>query len=275
MKFNICGFGKKRAASPANTDIERLREKETFELLDELEEKLDAGEDVELIDKYLEVLDEKAPVLSDFDPEASLAEFKSRHPLIFNNAEPARKPRAHRSLRRLAVIAAVLASVFAIMLVAQASGVNIFGRLGQWTDEIFSFGSIKGESEAIKELKAGLDEKTLSVIELPSWLPDGFELIELELDSNIPNDSITASVYNGEKWIYYSAYSVDTINEGNNSLLFEKDAENVISYEKNGRTFYTMENLSWQVAAWEDGYYEYYISGQIERDELIDILDSI
>ena len=272
MKFNICGFGKKRAASPANTDIERLREKETFELLDELEEKLDAGEDVELIDKYLEVLDEKAPVLSDFDPEASLAEFKSRHPLIFNNAEPAKKPRAHRSLRRLAVIAAVLASVFAIMLVAQASGVNIFGRLGQWTDEIFSFGSIKGESEAIKELKAGLDEKTLSVIELPSWLPDGFELIRIDSDSNTPKDAMTFSFYNGEALINLT---VNVVNGGVNALLFEKDSEDVVPYDKNGKTFYIMENLSWQVAAWEDGYYEYYISGQIERDELIDILDSI
>ena len=275
MKFNICGFGKKRAASPANTDIERLREKETFELLDELEEKLDAGEDVELIDKYLEELDEKAPVLSDFDPEASLAEFKSRHPLIFNNAEPAKKPRAHRSLRRLAVIAAVLASVFAIMLVAQASGVNIFGRLGQWTDEIFSFSSIKGESEAIKELKAGLDEKTLSVIELPSWLPDGFELIEFKQDDKMPNKSVIAKFVKDERIIYYSAYFAGAITGESNPFLFEKDVENVISYEKDGKTYYMMENLNWQVAAWEDGYYEYSLTGQIERDELIDILESI
>lgn len=272
MKFNICGFGKKRAASPANTDIERLREKETFELLDELEEKLDAGEDVELIDKYLEVLDEKAPVLSDFDPEASLAEFKSRHPLIFNNAEPARKPRAHRSLRRLAVIAAVLASLFAIMLVAQASGVNIFGRLGQWTDEIFSFGSIKGESEAIKELKAGLDEKTLSVIELPSWLPDGFELIELTYDENVPHDVIGVAFLNGEEYINLTISSSNLeVDPGS----FEKDSESVTVYENNGKTYYIMENLDWQSAAWEDGYYEYSLTGQIERDELIDILDSI
>ena len=172
----------------------------------------------------------------------------------------------------MAVIAAVLASVFAIMLVAQASGVNIFGRLGQWTDEIFSFGSIKGESEAIKELKAGLDEKTLSVIELPSWLPDGFELEKIIYDENVPNTSVTAVFIKDDKALCFVA---NTAAGGSNSVLFEKDSENVTMHKNNGNTYYIMENLDWQSAAWEDGYYEYSLTGQIERDELIDILDSI
>lgn len=272
MKFNICGLGRKRASAPANTDIERLRQKETHELIDELEEKLNDGEEIELIEEYLEVLDEKAPVLSDFDPEASLAEFKAKHPLLFENDEKTKKPSVRRSLRRLAVIAAVFACVFAIMLVAQASGVNIFGRLGQWTDEIFSFGSVRDESEAIKELKAELDEKTLSVIELPSWLPDGFELIELTYDENVPHNVIGVAFQNDEMYINLkisASYMED------NSLIFEKDSERVTVYENNGRTYYIMENLGWQVAAWEDGYYEYSLAGEIERDELIEILDSI
>ena len=65
-----------------------LHDKSAEELLTELEAKLDSMTDQtydeELVDAYLEALDEKAPLPKQFDVESSWNQFRSKHSILFD-----------------------------------------------------------------------------------------------------------------------------------------------------------------------------------------------
>ena len=101
--------------------------------------------------------------------------------------EPDRAGRpARRLLRRAALIAAVLAGIFALVLTAQAAGINIFGAIARWSDETFSFAvsnaSYKGNGGGwLAACRQELEDAGLPAEYLPTWLPDGYTPGELEI----------------------------------------------------------------------------------------------
>lgn len=93
---------------------------------------------------------------------------------------------ARRLLRRAALIAAVLAGIFALMLTAQAAGIDIFGAIARWSDETFSFAvsnaSYKGNGGGwLAACRQELEDAGLPAEYLPTWLPDGYTPGELEI----------------------------------------------------------------------------------------------
>ena len=130
---------------------ESLQAMSPAELAEALERALDAIDeenyDPELIDAYLDALDKKAPIPKEPDPEKAFQEFQDRLQSISccggasvadkNAPAPVRK---RYPVKRVAVtVAATVALLFALMVGAQAAGMNVFGNLAQWTNEVFSF----------------------------------------------------------------------------------------------------------------------------------------
>ena len=74
--------------------LEHLREKSEQELLDELTQTMkwsDQEVDLDAIDAYLKVLEEKDPMPEQKKPEEALAAFKAKHALLLKNIRMARQ----------------------------------------------------------------------------------------------------------------------------------------------------------------------------------------
>ena len=94
---------------------QHLRSKDPSELTDELaaltEDAANGKCDLELIDAYLEILDEKAPLPFEADPQEALSAFHEKHGLLETetSAPRRRRPRSPRfPIKAAALFAAVL-----------------------------------------------------------------------------------------------------------------------------------------------------------------------
>ena len=198
-----------------------------------------------------------------------------------------RKPRLRRWLKQGLVAVIAVAAVFGGMVAAQASGIDVFGTIGRWTDDVFHFvpsadennqatGTHAGENvpeySALREALAslGIDENLA-----PTWFPDGFEAGNLDISSSPFSDIVnfSASSENG------TTFSLDIIRYTSADYLsgtqFEKDAENVEQYSNNQQTFYILSNVDTITAAWSDGLLVEQITGNISDENIKKIIDSI
>ena len=103
--------------------------------------------DEDLVDAYLEALDEKAPLPKQFDVESSWNQFRSKHSILFDADDILPNPKHSRSFSHKfrfrkaipqLVAAAAIVGVLG-MFGAQAAGIDVFGALGRWTEETFHF----------------------------------------------------------------------------------------------------------------------------------------
>ena len=98
------------------------------------------------------------------------------------------RKKSSRSLARyLAVAAATIVVLFGTLVVVQASGIDVFGKLASWTDSVFHYNSNSKakdsqgeESGPYKEIEAALRELGLPVEFAPSRLPEGFSVTSLQ-----------------------------------------------------------------------------------------------
>lgn len=191
-----------------------LHDKSAEELLTELEAKLDSMTDQtydeELVDAYLEALDEKAPLPKQFDVESSWNQFRSKHSILFDADDILPNPKHSRSFSHKfrfrkaipqLVAAAAIVGVLG-MFGAQAAGIDVFGALGRWTEETFHFVAPKAsaaptyhtvsngdgfyELEQYSTLQDAFDAYSISDPLAPSWIPEGYTLDYVEVS---PSDT--------------------------------------------------------------------------------------
>ena len=276
-----------------------LKSMSADELLLEFEAKMDEMTDLdydgEVINAYLAALDEKAPLDSGLDAEASWNEFRTKHADLFEKdvtdgsiTEDSRKVRLRRLIPRIVAIVAV-AALFSILCV-QAAGFNFLGMIGEWTGEIFSFLSADGGSgtdRAEFEAKDDNSEVYLSLIALlakcgitedlaPTWYPEGFEAMPPEVQSIITCDVISC-YFSGENDRYFgikiTRYNDPSMIEDSS---YEKDDTSMEKYVSGERIFYIFSNLESVAATWSDGEaLAIDIIGNISADEVKAIIDSI
>lgn len=191
--------------------------------------------------------------------------------------------------RRIGVIAAAVAVFFALLIGAQAAGVDVFGALGRWTDETFRFVSSAGgtnqngvgaasDSENISEyrlIQAALEKCGITEALAPTWYPAGYEAGEPQILSNKAGDTVNVA-FCGEGEGFFAFDVTRNQPEFNmSSFTFEKDDSPVELYTSGGRTFFIMSNLDTMTAAWTDGRTMITIAGSLTKDELKSMIDSI
>ena len=279
----------------------RLKSMFADELLLEFEAKMDRMTDQdydgEVIDAYLAALDEKAPLDSDLDAEASWNEFRTKHADLFekdvtdgnvSTTENSRKVRLRRLIPRVVALVAAIALLSA--LCAQASGFNFFGMIGEWTGEIFSFLSADSHSstngteftfkddnsETYLMIKLALANCGITEDLAPKWYPEGFETMPPEVQSSKVNNAISCYFF-GENDSYFgiriTRYNDPSMIE---DPSYEKDDTSMEKYVSGERIFYIFSNLEGAAAAWSDGEaLTIDIFGNISADEIKAIIDSI
>lgn len=179
------------------------------------------------------------------------------------------------------VAVATLFVTFSTITVAQAAGIDFYGIMGTWTNNIFQFRVSENtptpeQQKDTEKIQTELTAMGVYQDLAPTWWPEGFEMYDI---THVPVegefDSLACSYENKETNksfgysldVYYNPFWLTT--------PFEKDDTPIEIYESNGRSFYIMSNIDTLTATWSDGTIVVTIGGQLTRDEIKGIIDSI
>lgn len=181
--------------------------------------------------------------------------------------------------RYLLVAAATVIALFGTLMVVQASGINVFGKLASWTDSVFHFDSgakaIQAEEKGhTPEVKAALEELGLPIALAPVRLPEGYTVIDVQgtnLDL-IKAVAIAAERNNYMIQIVIGEYTDETMI---NKALWEKNEQSAQIFTTNGRAFYLFENESGWSGVWSDGCYVVSLLGFESLNDLKTVVASI
>lgn len=263
----------------------RLREKPLSELTEELKKLSSISDcDVDLLRAYLDVLEEKDPVLPpDRDPAAQYEKFRVDHAELFDapvREEPKQALPKKGPFPRLKTALTALAAAFCVVvLVADASGAGVIGRLIEWGTETFSLRPASGVMELETADENGFHslQEALAYYEvenpaIPTWIPeryaiDGITVLELD-DSIIISGKYTTD---GQKLLIRASIPFGE------AFTFEKNiTDEYTSYPaKNGITFILSGNSKLDRAIWDAGGYAYSVAGDLTEKELEQMLDSV
>lgn len=271
---------------------ESLNAMSPAELADALEQTLDAMTeedcDPDLIDAYLDALDQKAPMPEPPDVEESFKEFKQKLQELSSLGEAMELPEPHKKApaaksgrypfkRVMITVAATVALLLALMVGAQAAGLDIFGRLAQWTDEVFFFlpaSENPQNAEACAAFQQALEEQGLPKDFAPTWYPEGFTAKEARIWDNEMSISVELPFTSEDGKSF--AVSVDRYKDlACMQTPFEKDARPVETYVGNNRAFYIMSNINTISAAWADNDLMQTIIGELSVDEIKQMIHSM
>lgn len=182
-------------------------------------------------------------------------------------------------MRTAAVMAAAIALCLALMVGAQATGVDVFGALARWTDETFRFEAWSAEPDYCEALhdtiQEALDAQGISGEFVPTWYPEGYDIASVKTSKDALGLSIDITLLNEAG----SAFSIrlDRYNQNTyiDSQTFEIDTQSVEKYKSNGRNFFILINDDSVVASWSNGMTVYTIWGEIDKESIKLMIDSI
>ena len=276
--------GSDKSAVGTNRDTERmqaLRGLSNLELLDGIDKMLDCGDglpDADELELYLKTLQEKAPVMEDYDPEAEWNRLMADHPEFAPEEEPAAPKTAVRKrfCLRLGAAAAVLVVLLGVSAAAYRN--KSFSGFVDWAQGIMQ---IHSEPSGVMELPADDPSEYHSLAEAltangidpsgcPTWIPEDYVFDSVGVSK--PEDIIKVSaVYyseRGELYIRITKYAPSwSSGEERNT-----DAQ---LFESNGCEYWLISNLDIEKSSWQEEELSYAISGQITNQEMKKMIMSI
>lgn len=202
--------------------------------------------------------------------------------------------RFKRVWRTTMVAVIAIACMLAAMVTAQAAGVDVFGAMARWTEDVFSFGPIAPDSQVSDDpasetagqereasepgaeftsLQEAFDAYGMTEVHEPAWLPEGYALgrINVLAEDDPYLRDFEASYTDGEGLISIGIMSY----EGAPATQVQKIDGPVESVEKNGIMFYHIENSVGRTIAWCSDRYEYYVSSKEGIDILWQVVESM
>lgn len=192
------------------------------------------------------------------------------------------------SLRGAGLIAAVLVCVFSLAARSVGGIGRFFQMVGKWTSEVFAFentydGDIPKEDGA--ELAAPLENAQYASMEealaaygitakvVPTSFPEGFEVVTIDVSESEQGNSVKfCAVYQGgDHYLTLQVRQVFNLNMES----FEKDADAVTEYVKNGIRHYFYTNMDSNCVTWFNGNLECFIDTNLPEEDLTLAIDSI
>ena len=276
--------GSDKSAVGTNRDTERmqaLRGLSNLELLDGIDKMLDCGDglpDADELELYLKTLQEKAPVMEDYDPEAEWNRLMADHPEFAPEEEPAAPKTAVRKrfCLRLGAAAAVLVVLLGVSAAAYRN--KSFSGFVDWAQGIMQ---IHSEPSGVMELPADDPSEYHSLAEAltangidpsgcPTWIPEDYVFDSARVTESEDVIKISASYISkrGELFIRVNKHI------GNWTKTLERN-DNAVLFEHNDYKYWLISNIELEKANWDDSESAYSISGQITNEEIKKIIMSI
>lgn len=223
--------------------------------------------------------------------EARSAHYEDGVPPSSDAAPGRRQSHLRRwGVRGMLVAAALAVLLLSVSVVAAASGHDLWRLLAQWTDEIIQLAPgqitqidpdkihIPEEGTEYASLQEALDDCGLTLPAAPKWIPEGFELVKLIVDTNDPSSLALVTYYHKDDTALLISLNIfftreDGVHGGYGD--FQKDEGDPIPYQTGGVTHLLSTNAGRPIALWANGPVEGSIIGDITMDELKQIIDSI
>lgn len=196
-----------------------------------------------------------------------------------------------RPVRKLTILAATLVFLMASLLTVQASGVDVFGAIVRWTDELFSFGKTEenrglvvdgkwpeidlNKNQQFTSLQEALDFYGVTEVFEPRWIPDEFVQEIVTVDTNGVWLSFFISYANSSGQILavsYNSYQSASL------MYYEKTGSLLETFVSDGVMYNIFRNVDNYTAAWITPHFECCISvptDAMDIDELKNILSAI
>lgn len=189
-------------------------------------------------------------------------------------------PRKRRSLRRLprrvAVVAAVICTLFATIIVAQAAGLDLWGVIVQWSEETFRF-TYHGDDTSSSWMEGSQELEDMELEEyLPTWIPEGYDVEKIETHES-QGQSTAIVTFSGEDLpAFYLFVDVYEDLEQMQYMTYEKDDTPVQEQKlSNGGTVYFYTNGGYERSIYQNQNVICSISGDIPEESTIKIYESI
>ena len=259
-----------------NMDTEALRSLLMMELSAE-------GElNIEKIQEITDIISEREQ-LDVPDVDASWEDFQNQyrsteplHTLDQEQPVPPTRKSKHKALRRVFLVAAVLASLLlGATLTAQAADYDLWGAVAQWTSETFGFAFQQSDkkmdavSPELQPLWSAMEDAGIPNPLLPTYLPEEYRQDELTEDQN---QKFWSAAYQSANDLFIQIQ----VQKGQNGAwsMLQKDEDMPERYVWDGIEFYIMTNMGRWVAVWSNEEFEYYISVTNES-EMYQMFESI
>lgn len=181
-----------------------------------------------------------------------------------------------RWMSGMAAAAAALVIVFGSMTV-NAMGFNIWETVVTWAQETFCFGdgnqsTANSDSEMpYDSLQEALLATNRDPTVIPTWLPDGYELSRIAITEDPMRKKYVAIYKNGERHLKIVVQSY----LDNDPEQIEQSDGFLEKYEVSGIAYYIFSDISQMRAAWINGSYECYVSGELTINQIKCMIDSI
>ena len=268
---------------PSRKELDAMSEEELSRALEEAFDSMtDETYDDDIISAYLEALDRKDPIVNMPDVDKEISEFwngvSSAIPPEFIRAAPPKKRTGLRRIFHTGLVPAIMVPVlFGVMVAAQAAGVGVFGAVARWTEETFHFNvsGADGSTAWFADYQEELDAAGLSEEYLPTWVPEGYEATDLQIQELNKSKDIYI-LYSGENGTAFDLLiSIYNEAEAMEQHIFEKDDTPVQTIQAGDKTIYLIENLGLQSAVCQNGNVIYSLTGNLSQNSIEDIFTSI
>lgn len=258
-------------------DANQLAQLSPEELAQAMEQALDEMTedtyDQAVLNAYLDALDDKVPMPETPDVGEAYDQFQS----MLTGVLPPRPKRQSKVLRMTLRVFLAAAFLFGCLMVAQASGVDVFGAVARWTDETFHFEMQEDQSTSdwYAPYQEQLESVGLNAAFMPTLIPDGYTVGEIEIFELPDSTEICIPFYHSSDstiQCFISSYSSPIDMQ---SLVFEKDGRPVKEYQVNGKTVYLFHNLDAIKAVCQHKNFVYTLTGDVTEDIALNFYASI
>lgn len=190
-------------------------------------------------------------------------------------------PSFRRWMSGLIAAAAMFVLILGSSLTASALGFDLWDIIVKWTQETFHFGYSsdgsdtgdpnKNSTEVFAGLQDALNDYDISVLLVPTWIPDGYEEVIVKVEDTPRRRQFAAQYQFGDKTIRIRI--ADYFDSA--PAQIEQSDPVLEVYTVNGIQYYIFENYDQLRAVWINENYECYIIGPLSVSEIKEMIDSI
>lgn len=276
----------RRHKTPCSQIAADARQRSNQELLQEIERILETSSakdmDTDKLEAYLDILQEHAPVMEDYDPEGEWEKAKAQHPLLFavEPSKRSKKANVRRWFESIRAAEIVVAVALCLMITANAFGYNPVRQFLDWADGVIRvYSNPSGEMTLPPEdpseyhsLAEALEAYGIDPDSCPTWIPEDYaiEIITLRDSNRLWR---IAGVYAGERGELMIRVTLHKNADYWSNTIERDDGGTLCTI--NGREFLIVTNATRSKISWVEESCFYEINGLLTEKEIEEIIRSI
>lgn len=253
---------------PNRDELERLSPEELAQAMEQtLDQMTEDTYDQAVIDAYLDALDAKTPMPEAPDVEESYGQFQAMLSQALPNEAPPKPKRRGSILRMTLRVALAAAFVFSCLMMAQASGIDLWGTVARWTDDGFRFQLVENNTpQWYDDYWTDLEVVGIEEDQLPTWLPQDYAVDAIQVSKKLDRNEVQVLLTSQDQPEIRCSMSIFSDPETMSALVFSKDNRPVEEFQVNGKTVYLLHNEDTVMAVCQHQNVIYCLSGNIGRE---------